>query len=319
MSTIKKIRNSVGTFKDGVKDVFESANWVNRPQELNIEITSICDSKCIHCPREAMDRRMKAMDFDLFKKVVDEAAEMQIPALCPNGYGEISTVKDMEKYLNYITDREHKFDMLINTNGYRMNEDVQELYIKHKVGMLNICIDGATPETAEKVRVNLKLDQIEKNIHNLMRLRKERGLDYPKIRAGFVVIPENEHEVEMFVEKWKDVVDFVGVDGYSNRAGSLDEKYGKIDVDANKNRTCILPFKTINVWANGEVVICCNDWNSELVVGDLSKQSLKEVWHGEEFAKVRRAHIAGKGDQVSVCANCNYWQEPTWGARLKAG
>src|SRR5687768_12636600 len=48
----------------------DSGLWPRRPEAINFEITSICDAKCIHCPREEMDRRMKPMDLALFRKMV---------------------------------------------------------------------------------------------------------------------------------------------------------------------------------------------------------------------------------------------------------
>lgn len=314
-----KIVHYLGKTKEGLKEAWASRSWPDRPEELNIELTSICDSKCIHCPRENMDRPMRAMDFDLFKRIVDEAAELKIPTICPNGYGEISTIKDKEKYFEYIRSKDHDFEIVINTNGFRMDEATQELYIKHRVSLLNICIDGATAPTAEKVRKNLKLPQIEGNILNLMRIRKERGLDYPKIRAGFVIIPENEHEKAEFVEKWRDKVDYVGVDGYSNRGGSLESDLELVQAENEKKSMCVLPFKTMNVWANGQVVICCEDWNASEPVGNANDSSITEIWRGEDFRRIRQSHLDGKGNCIGICANCNYWKEPKLGSLLKAG
>jgi RNase P/RNase MRP subunit p30 len=107
----------------------------------------------------------------------------------------------------------------MNTNGFRMSGEKLESLLRHEVDLLNICIDCATKEVAESIRINLKMDSIDNNILELMKLRKERGLSYPKIRAGMVVIPQNQHEVEAFAKKRQGKVDFVGVDPYSNRAG----------------------------------------------------------------------------------------------------
>ena len=79
---------------------------------------------------------------------------------------------------------------------------------------------------------------------------------------------------------------------------------------------CVLPFRDLNVWADGKVVLCCEDWNEEYVVGDFNTQTLSEIWHGERFAEVRRKHVAKMGHEISLCGRCNAWQAPSMGARL---
>jgi len=285
-----------------------SALWPSRPESLNFEITSICDAKCIHCPREEMDRRMKPMDLALFRKMVDQAAELGVPELVPNGYGEILTMRNVEEYLGYISSKAHPFRVVINTNGYRMTEEKIELFFKHRVHLLNICVDGATAETAEKVRVQLELEQIEQNIHRVMALRRERGTDHPRIRVGMIVIPQNRHEVNAFLTKWRGVVDYVGLGGVSNRAGSVRPEILTGEAIAPV-RACVLPFRDMNVYSDGKAVLCCDDWNEEYVVGDLNTQSLGEIWRGEAFTRARRAHMEARGADVSVCAKCNFWRD----------
>src|SRR3989338_8028625 len=210
MSVKERLRTFVQSGREAVKEGLEARRWPSRPQSINVEITSICDSKCIHCPRHDMDRPMRPMPMELFKKLVDEAATLGVPDLCPNGFGEIMTMKSIEEHMAYLDSKEHKFRIIINSNGYRMSEEKIESLIRHKVHLLNICIDGASAAVSEKVRIGLKLADIEHNIQTLMRIRRERGLEHPLVRVGMVVIPQNEHEVGTFVEKWKGQVDFLG-------------------------------------------------------------------------------------------------------------
>ncbi len=71
----------------------------------------------------------------------------------------------------------------------------------------------------------------------------------------------------------------------------------------------------MNVWADGKAVLCCDDWNEEYAVGDLSSDTLTQVWHGEKLRAAREKHIAGRGAEVSICGKCNLWRESR-GARL---
>jgi len=50
---------------------------------------------------------------------------------------------------------------------------------------------------------------------------------------------------------------------------------------------CAYPFENMGVFWNGEVTLCCDDYNGELVVGDLKEQALSEIFNGEEAEKIR--------------------------------
>ena len=257
-----------------------------------------------------MDRPMRPMPEELFRRIVDQAAAMKIPEICPNGFGEVMTLKSIENHLSYIRSKSHRFRIVMNTNGFRMSGEKLESLLRHEVDLLNICIDGATKEVAEAVRVNLKLDAIEENILTLMRLRRERNLSLPKIRVGMVIIPQNQHEVDAFVGKWKGKVDYIGVDPYSNRAGSLDGKFSDTKTESVGGGTCLLPFRELNIWADGKAVLCCNDWNAEHVVGDANVSSLHEIWHGKLLMAARESHSRKMGDELKICKACNYWKKP---------
>jgi MoaA/NifB/PqqE/SkfB family radical SAM enzyme len=310
-----------------VKDGTQSLQWPKRPQSINVEITAICDARCIHCPREAMDRSQRQMEMALFKKLVDQAAELRVPELCPNGFGEILTMRSFDEHFAYIRSKSHRFRVMVNSNGFRLDDDKIDTFLRHEIDFLNITLDGATAETFEKIRVRLKLDQIEDNIMRLMRARDARGLKFPQVRVGMIAIPQNSHEIEALLKKWKGVVDFVGVGGFTNRAGSLDEKGifsgAQPDREANTQAIqpaapaghCVLPFRDMNIWADGRAVLCCDDWNEEHVVGDLNTQSLSEIWSGAALHHARTKHMAGCGHELEICGKCNMWREAS-GARL---
>ena len=300
-----------------LKEGVGSLSWPTRPQALNFEITAICDARCIHCPREDMERSQRTMEMSLFKKMVDQAAEMKIPDLCPNGFGELLTMRNLDEHLAYMRSKEHEFRILINTNGFRMTDDKIDSFLNHRVDLLNITLDGATAETFEAIRLKLKLGQIEDNIRRLVAERAKRGQIYPKVRVGMIVMPQNQHEMQMLRDKWEGVVDYVGFGGFTNRGGSLDEATFSTGGEPGPAvSACMLPFKEMNIWADGKAALCCDDWNEEEVVGDLTTQSLQEIWHGEKLHRIRELHMAKRGAEIGICGRCNMWRAAPTGARL---
>jgi MoaA/NifB/PqqE/SkfB family radical SAM enzyme len=303
---------AVSTAREGLA----SLRWPARPESINMELTAICDARCVHCPRHEMDRSQRPMDFDLFKRIIDEAAELKVPTITPNGFGEVLTMRNLSEYIGYIRSKAHRFRIIINTNGQRMDEEKRRLFLDYEIDLLNITLDGATPETFDGIREKLSLVQIEENIHALLAERRRRGAALPKLRIGIIVIPQNEHEVTQVLDKWRNVADYVGAGGFTNRAGALDGKFESHRESNGHARACVLPFQDLNVWADGRAVLCCDDWNEEHRVGDLNTSSVADVWHGELLRHARKMHAEGRGDELEICARCNMWRPPTAGARL---
>ncbi len=61
---------------------------------------------------------------------------------------------------------------------------------------------------------------------------------------------------------------------------------------------------------NGDVTVCCADFNGLLVVGSVLDQSLEEIWQGEPYRKIRRLMKEGRFDQLpAICGDCLMTQE----------
>jgi MoaA/NifB/PqqE/SkfB family radical SAM enzyme len=300
------------------KDLLESRHWPARPESINFEITAACDARCIHCPRLDMDRPMKAMPMDLFRRMVDQAAHLKVRQLCPNGYGEICTIpmRLLEPYFQYMSSKPWPFKVIVNTNGYRMNTERADLFIEHDVHLINVTIDGATAATAEAIRLGLKFDDIEANIKNLLKRRDAAGKRLPKVRVGMVAMPQTLPEGEAFLARWQGIADFVGIGGFSTRLASVALQDGQDTEQGEHFSACVLPFRELNIWADGKAVLCCEDWNEEYVVGDLNTEDLSAIWHSQKMAAVRAKHLAGRGHDIDLCSRCNNWRGPGPGVRL---
>ena len=307
------------------RDWQHSGRWPSRPENLTFEITAACDARCIHCPRMDMNRPMKAMAMPLFRRMIDEAAEMGVPYLCPNGYGEICTipVKALEEYLAYIAGKKHRFKVVVNTNGSQMTDERIALFLKYRVHVVLITIDGATAATAESIRRNLKFERVEANVKRLLALRAAAGLSRPMVRVAMIAMPQTLPEIPMFFARWKGVADVVAVGGFTTRLGAVSGTWraaAGADHPEQQDRphACVLPFRDLNIWADGAAVICCEDWNAEQVAGDLNTQSLSAIWHSALLTHVRRQHMAHQGHTIDLCARCHNWHGPSRTARLWA-
>jgi len=72
------------------------------------------------------------------------------------------------------------------------------------------------------------------------------------------------------------------------------------------NRPCHAPTEMLIVAVNGDVLLCHEDGRREFVMGNLAKQSLREVWWSAAFVEKRSLLSQGRRSDVGgLCARCD--------------
>jgi hypothetical protein len=54
-------------------------------------------------------------------------------------------------------------------------------------------------------------------------------------------------------------------------------------------------------------------------MGNVFEKGVKEIWHGEEFAKARYYHETEQWDQVPFCTGCNGWAQYEYSEEIRDG
>ena len=84
------------------------------------------------------------------------------------------------------------------------------------------------------------------------------------------------------------------------RAGHI-AKYAKSPVKG----FCDLPNYALYINPMGKVLSCCHDFEEENVVGDLTRQTIKQIWYGVEFNKLRWSLNQGDRSVSELCERCD--------------
>lgn len=280
------------------------------PREVHIENTNSCNSKCIMCPREKMTRKRGFMDFDFFKRLIDECSEKwQVEEVHLHGYGESLLEKDFHLRVAYAKKRGIKSTYIV-TNGSLLSKEISRKLILAGLGKIKISFYGATKQTYEKIHVGLNFDKVVQNILDLLKERDETRRNNPSVYLQFLPQEENIHEKELFREKWSEFIDESRGDSlleYQLHNYGLGKMYNLVKTQAKK-KTCLLPFDTIQILWNGDVVPCCFDFNADMVVTNVRNKSIEEAWNSKAFKKFRYLHKINQLDKIPLCARCDQFQ-----------
>jgi hypothetical protein len=273
------------------------------PEIVQIESTNICNAKCVFCPRDDMERKQGVMDMALFRKVADECAALGITHVRMHNYGEAFVDRQLVEKVRYAKSIGIAEVGLIS-NGSLITEAAAHGMVEAGLDAINISVDAAGKEVFEKTRVGLKYDKVVANIERLLRIREEAGKRRPKLILSFVR-QDNSNEERAFIEHWGAKADKIHITDLHNWAGTLNH-------ESDVNFPCYRPWLTFTVLWDGRVSLCCADFDGRTVLGDLRTQTIREVWNGEPYRKVRRAHLDHGGPDI--CQSCDLPKKdsPLW-------
>lgn len=271
------------------------------PHRLRIENTNICNAKCIFCPHGNMKRQQGVMDMGLFKKIIDEASFYKIPLVSIYGFGEPLLDRYLFDRVEYAKRKAIK-KVATNTNASFLKMENIDRLLGSRLDEVYISFDAATETTYREIRPGLDFATVESNIKTLVREKRVRKLKIPRIYLSFVECPQNQHEVSLYLKKWKGVVDGISISYLHNWAGKFSGEH--LLKDTKRRDPCRFLWTDMPVSWDGKVTICCYDYENEVVIGDLSDNGIVSVWTGEPLKRLRQIHTEGHFDKIDICKEC---------------
>jgi len=277
------------------------------PEIVQIESTNICNAKCVFCPRDEMQRRQGIMTVELFRKIVDECADLGITHVRMHNYGEAFMDRRLVEKVRYAKQKGIREVGMIS-NGSLITEPVARGMIEAGLDAINISVDASGKEVFEATRIGLKYDKVIANIERLLRLRTESGKRRPKLILSFVR-QNNSADEAAFIEHWRSIADKIHVTDLHNWAGTL-------NTESDVNYPCYRPWLTFTVLWDGRVSLCCADFDGKTILGNLNTQTIAEVWNAEPYRNVRREHLESGGPEVCRACDLPRKDSPLWVTKL---
>lgn len=244
---------------------------------VELNTTELCNRKCSFCPRidpAVYPNRNLNMTPETVAKIGRELAEIGYKGrISFSGYGEPLLHKQFEEFIRILRRLLPDNTIETNTNG-----------------------DFLKPEVVHRL-FDAGLSYLYVNLYDSADQRP--GFVSMMAEAG---VSEDRYKLR---DHWVGAKQDFGLN-LNNRSGMVDlkaaEKYRK--PDELKDSPCHYPFYKMLVDWDGKVLFCSNDWGRKIVVGDVTKQHVRDIWLSEPMKAVR-ARLR-KGDRsVAPCDTCN--------------
>jgi len=262
------------------------------PLHVDLESANTCNMNCPMCYRDRLEN-VGQMDFEIFKKAIDECTEHNVFSVRLSWRGETLTHPRIKEMIAYSTKQIKNVSFL--TNAFYLDEEMADCFIENGVSYVAVSFDGIN-ENYEKIRHPAKFEENYKRLAMLKEKKKAAQSTLPQVRVC-TIWPAIKDNSEEYYNTMKEVSDYVVCNPYINFRGEMTIK---------ENFICQYPWERIVIAYNGDTQ-CCTGWNAkEIILGNIKTKSIYEMWHSEELNRIRKLHAEGRRMELGACADCRH-------------
>ncbi len=288
------------------------------PLSISVEPTTSCNLRCPECPSglRSFTRPTGMLKQELFESVIDQLAP-SLSCLIFYFQGEPYLHPSLLDMVRFASSK--KIYTATSTNAHYLNDEAAKKTVQSGLDRLIISIDGTSQETYASYRIGGKLDKVIEGTKNVIKWKRALKSKTPHVIFQFLVVKPNEHQVEevknLAAELGVDEVALKTAQIYDYKSGSdlipsIDQysRYrkkqdGTYEIKNELLDHCWKMWHSCVITWDGKVVPCCFDKDAHYVLGDLNKNTFKEIWQGEKYQDFRASLLRSRSE-IEMCKNC---------------
>ena len=269
------------------------------PIEITLESTAKCNLYCPMCPRHIYTFDDENMDLDLYQKIVADCKDY-VEFVWPYGIGEPMIHPRIFDMIRIASDAGVRTGM--STNATLLDDERADLLLDSGLDYVILAFDGATKETYEMYRIGAEFERTRGYILNFLEKKIRRKSPIFAV-VQMVLLRENESEVDAYRKLW----DIEGIDEVRFKRDEVQIDGSRLEeshLEGQRRNPCHLLWRgPLYVRYDGKAFPCCYMYDEE-PIGDLTKQSVMEVWNSPGMVNLREAHLDGDLKQYPLCQTC---------------
>jgi len=253
------IKNKSKTVEDNIQLHMFNGQELPLPTEIEISESGTCNRTCSFCPRSA-DNFVDKKEFitnKLHEKLCIELRELNYKGTIRySGFVEPMLDKNIFNLINMVRNYLPESNIEMVTNGDPLNlKRLKKLFENGLNKILISAYDGK--EESDKLEDLC----IQANLTEKQYIVRHR---YYSEDQDFGIT-------------------------LSNRSGLMADAEFKIDaLKEPLKKPCYIPSYTFFLDYQGDVLMCPHDWGKKVILGDLNKEKLKDIWFSKRFMGIRK-------------------------------
>jgi radical SAM protein with 4Fe4S-binding SPASM domain len=258
------------------------------------------------CPNKDLKQsQLGMMDFELFKKVIDEAKNF-VHDVNIHHRGESLLHKRLFDMIRYA--KENGIVLKLHTNATLLNEVNAKRVLESGLDFISFSFDGLDKETYERYRVGAKYEQTIKNITRFLTIKKQLGKKRPFTVLELLDFIQNDkaYDLSRFSE-FKRQFDGLPLDRFTIKKPH--NFAGNINLNITNGKAvyspCTFLWHSLVIFWNGGVSPCPQDFHGEIILGNVRENTIVEVFNGDRIAALREKALKTDVAELSPCFNCD--------------
>lgn len=313
-----------------------------RPFEVLLELTNLCNLKCVHCFHQC-DKEHHSLDFSLIVKLINSLVNMGTMVLTLSG-GEILVRPDLLEIIEYASLK--NLCVRLYTNATLIKEDHIRQFVKNRIDIVEISMYGHTPELHDSI--TRESGSFEKSLYAIQLLQRY-GL---RIKVKCILTSINIMYKKDIEEYWNNKDLTIIFDPYMLPALTGDDMPLKYSInqeeinsfEENSIKKKYIEYKDIDNLhiCNAAMNHCAISYKGDvypcllmpLPCGNIKEDSFEHIWeHSGEITRLRNARLMDiegcyRCELIEYCHRCpgvaymengSYMKIPTSRCRVTKG
>lgn len=276
------------------------------PRALEIQTVSYCNAHCTICPFGDVYKQLPSgiMDMGLFIRLIDQVPSAWGVRIIPYLNSEPFLDPLLIDRLRYVNEHLPGSEIEISTNVSMLNEAMQTRLQGIELKELRLSVFGFTAQTHKQAMPLLHWERVKRNLKSLacnVDLRENIGqlslivVNYPDLQPEDIALARDFcRQYNIKLERW----------GFMDRSRNVVRYSNKVHRDVVRGCSQNRPLDRMHVMHTGQVVLCCHDWKWQQVLGDLTMQSIQEVWNSPAYQDIRRRIYRDGNQAPDICKHC---------------
>lgn len=285
------------------------------PFIIFVDPSDLCNFHCKFCPTgnielmKKVGRSLKIMDFELYKKIIDDICEFEKPIKVLRLYkdGEPLLNPRFAEMVKYAKEKKCAERIDTTTNASLLNPKINLEIIEAGLDRINISIEGINEnQYAEFSNYKIDFNKLVGNIRHLYENRKNCEIII-KICGDTI----SENDKKKFYEIFGDIADGVYIEHimscwpeFELKEVEVNQKVGIYGQPIKEVQVCPYVFYSFSINSDGSASVCFLDWSRKLIIGDVKKESVKDIWNGEKLLNYQKMFLMKKRKEHPICSNC---------------
>jgi len=308
-----------------------------------LEITSHCNARCVYCPQSVNPLPINTMSMDLFNHlvsiIVNECVIHDNFFVILNHTSEPLLDRYFKERIKIL--REYNIKIALFTNATRLTKSIIDYLKVNDFSNWGIIINFPSLDKFEwSQKMGLPEKLFDQTCNNIIKFIEK--FQSTNVNIDIRLIKQYENETELFSQdslpghanletplfkKYKkSMINFLQKNNLSNVRISYvqgDDRCNTVHLnDKNKNHINSPPFhankylkgcsykkitKTIDISYDGKIFLCCQDYKKEIILGDLTQNSLYEILNSEltnNYKNQIYGNISATDDLI--CRKCSH-------------